>query len=679
MARIRPKNTGLLSGAPASRQKLPSLRRRSFLKIGVSAYAAFTAGCSSRGRLTQSAASRTLLLKGERDSAPSVCTLCPSGCAIRAFTEGDRIVAVGGDPEDPNTGGKMCAIGLSMLNLHANPDRITGPFRKDPAGKMTPAKAEHIFSAIAGRIRQGAALHIYGRITPYTSLLSRALNATCHLDPETMSAYSQVLNTDGRPPIVDFENARTAFLFGSNILEHGFPFVGYARKIADARLRGFRLVSLSPFLTNTATAGDWIPLRSHAAIPASAFAIAQHAANDPTLKIAEEYPEILDVLRAMDKNLLEEVSGLSRETIGELAARFFNEPGPAYSDRPDASVLLLNLMKGNFNRPGGLFHPGQRSLNIDADCAEIGPILQSNRNIVFLHQANLAFDRASQLRPILHSREKALLVCVDSFMSETAELSDFVLPLASPLETLTITEPLPIAEPYMVYARPAAKPAYGCCSFDDWLAQLLAVISGSAPPVTPEDFARGKIHGASSAPVSPDRAIYPIHPDVSGGSPPKLLEPNRQIYISELKMQAATIRNLPALQPDQFFPTAFEESVQGPLTAPSKWLDEITYAPKIWLNPQRAGGLGIRSGDMVTINADGADIDTVAQLFEGVHPDAVAVPRHHGHTGYGRVALGESFQNSKDPDMERMFWGKSRGINAGEISGEIVAIRKKRG
>ena len=119
---------------------LPALERRSFLKIGISTCASLMSGCVS----TRTRSSRSMLLRGERDWAPSVCSLCPSGCAIRAYFEAGRIVAVGGDPDDPNTGGKMCPIGLSMLNLHTNPDRLNGAFRRSPNGKMSPAKSEDV-------------------------------------------------------------------------------------------------------------------------------------------------------------------------------------------------------------------------------------------------------------------------------------------------------------------------------------------------------------------------------------------------------------------------------------------------------------------------------------------------------------------------------------------------------
>jgi anaerobic selenocysteine-containing dehydrogenase len=659
------------------RLSLPALGRRSFFKIGAGAYASLMSGCLSRENGMRSRSSRTYLLKGERDWVSSVCLLCPSACAIRAYSESGKIVAVGGDPDDPNTGGKMCPIGLSVLNLHANPDRITGAFWKTPDGKMAPAQAEKILSLIADRIRQGGMLHIHGRITPFTSQLSKSINAACHLDQasEGASAYPPFLNTDGRSPILDFDNARIALLFDSNILEHGNPFVGYVRRLADARLRGLRLVTLSPYLTNTATAGDWIPIRSQAAASLASLAIARQALNDPSLQISAPPAEIAELLRSLDETFLENASGLSRDVIQELCRSFFNEPGPAVSDRPDPSVLLLNIMKGNLNRPGGLIHPGQRKLKADADFADISEIMHDRRNVVLLHQSNPAFSQSSRIRPILRSSDRALVVCVDSFMSETAELSDHVLPLASPLETLTLAEPLPLGQPFLAAALPAAKPVSSCCSFDDWLVRLATVLNSTAPPLTPERFAVEMVFGNLSEKLAADRAVYPLP-----SADPIPLEANIPSIIASLKTLISEMPNIPALQPDQYFFTSFEESIQGPVTAPAKWLNEITYSAKLYLHPQRAGRAGIRSGDQVVLSSgSGASLEGIAQLFEGIHPDALAVPLHHGHTGYGRVARGESFSDPQDPDMSRMFWGKNRGVNPADISDAIVAIRKKRG
>ena len=656
------------------RPPLPNLGRRSFLRIGAAAYGSLMFGCSQRGSLTRTTNSRTTLLKGDREWVSSICTLCPSGCATRAYMESGKIVAVGGDPDDPNTGGKMCPIGLSVLNLHVNPDRLTSAYRKNPDGKTAAARPEDIIAQVADRIRRGGALHVVGRITPYASSISKILNAHYHLDhaSEARAGYPAFLNTGGRPPVVDFDNARIALLFDCNILEHGYPFVGYVRRIAEARMRGLRLVTLSPFLTNTATAGDWIPVRSRAAASMASLAIARQALDDRERSVPLPPGGIGDSLRSLDPKSLEEASGLSRDAIRELAAIFFSQPGPAISDNADPCVLLLNILKGNLNRPGGLLHPGQRILKVEADLGGIAQILSDPQNIVILHHSNPAFSASAEIMPILRSSNRAAVVCVDSFMSETAALSDFVLPLASPLETLAITEPLPLGKPFIAAAPPAVNPPPACKSFDDWLSRLASAVSGSGPPLTPERFAIEAVSADLTGKLPADRSIYPIPLQ------PGTLEADMNSILSSLKVRIESLQELSA--PEEFSLAFFEESVQAPSSAPSKWLNEITYSPKLYLHPRRAGRLGIRNGDAVIVTGrSGARIEGTAFLFEGVHPDTLALPLHHGHIGYGRVARGERFDDPKDPDMSRIFWGDNRGVNPADILDEVVAIQRKRG
>jgi anaerobic selenocysteine-containing dehydrogenase len=252
-------------------------------------------------------------------------------------------------------------------------------------------------------------------------------------------------------------------------------------------------------------------------------------------------------------------------------------------------------------------------------------------------------------------------------MSETAELSDFVLPMASPLETLVLAEPLPLGKAFLSAALPAVEPPSSCLSFDDWLMLMATAILGSAPESDPSRFAVEKVDLAA------DKAVYAL----PSASPPPL-EANMPSIAASLKTLISEMSNLPEPRPEQSFLTVFEESVQGPASAPSKWLNEITYSPKLYLHPRRAARLGIKGGDPVTLtDSRGASADGIAMLFEGVHPDALAIPLHHGHTGYGRVARGERFDDPKDPDMSRVFWGESRGVNVAGLDGLMVTVRKR--
>lgn len=659
-------------------RSLPALDRRAFFRISVAGWASLMSSC--RMRDSRTGTTRSFLLRGQRDWVASVCLLCPSACAARVYSDAGKIVAVGGDPDDPNTGGKMCPVGLSVLNLHTNPDRLTGAFRKSDEGAMVPAQSEEIIRHIADRLLRGGSLHIHGRITPFAYYLTKTLGAACSLDEAfgAISTYPSWLNTYGRPPVMDFQSARVALCFDSNVLEHGYPYIGYVRRITEARMRGLRLVTLSPFLTNTATAGEWIPIRSGSAASLASLAIAREALNDPSLSLPVLPADVKDALRSLDGTFLENAIGISHDNLVELTRRFFREPGPAISDRPVPSVLLLNILKGNLNRAGGLLHPGEPILETAAEPMDISEALRDRRNVVVLHRSNPAYSRAAEIRPILRSADRAMVVCVDSFLSETAALSDYVLPLASPLETRTLAEPLPLAEPFLVASPPAAKPVGSCRSLDDWIAAIAAALKAPAAALTPERYASLRVLGDENAELAADRAVYPMKPRAAK------LESRMADIAAALKVHIERSMRLSDFgstrDQGSYFLTTFEESVQGAESASSKWLAEITYAPGIYLHPKRAGRLGIRNGDAVVLSdGRGNSAEGVALLFEGVHPDAAAVALNHGHSGYGRVARGESFSDPQDPDMSRMFWRKKPEVNPAEISGPVVTIQRKQG
>jgi anaerobic selenocysteine-containing dehydrogenase len=57
----------------------------------------------------------------------TVCRCCSAGCAIVVTTEGERIVDVKGDKDNPRTHGYICPKGHSLGYFHHRPDRLDFP------------------------------------------------------------------------------------------------------------------------------------------------------------------------------------------------------------------------------------------------------------------------------------------------------------------------------------------------------------------------------------------------------------------------------------------------------------------------------------------------------------------------------------------------------------------------
>ena len=61
------------------------------------------------------------------------CTLCEATCGVAVEVEGDKVVAIRGDDEDPFSKGYICPKATALADLHADPDRLRHPMVRDGA------------------------------------------------------------------------------------------------------------------------------------------------------------------------------------------------------------------------------------------------------------------------------------------------------------------------------------------------------------------------------------------------------------------------------------------------------------------------------------------------------------------------------------------------------------------
>jgi len=126
-----------------------------------------------------------------------------------------------------------------------------------------------------------------------------------------------------------------------------------------------------------------------------------------------------------------------------------------------------------------------------------------------------------------------------------------------------------------------------------------------------------------------------------------------------------TFKRIPwheTMKEDELIMTTFKLNVhKQSRTAAVKWLAEIAHANPVWMNPQTAKKLGVKTGDLVRVESKVGYLVTKAYVTEGIHPKVVAIPTAFGHWEYGRLAtlkLKEKpqFGGQDDPDLQNVWW-----------------------
>jgi hypothetical protein len=58
------------------------------------------------------------------------CHLCEALCGLEIRTEGERIVSIKGDKDDPFSRGHICPKAVALQDIHTDPDRLRHPVQR---------------------------------------------------------------------------------------------------------------------------------------------------------------------------------------------------------------------------------------------------------------------------------------------------------------------------------------------------------------------------------------------------------------------------------------------------------------------------------------------------------------------------------------------------------------------
>lgn len=423
---------------------------------------------------------------------PTACILCECNCGIEAELGGEdgrRLLRVRGDKRHPSSRGYACEKAHRLDYYQHGRDLLTSPLRRKADGGFEELDWDTAITEVAARLESvrdrfggdsifyygggGQANHLPGA---YSTATRRALGSRYRSSALAQEKTGEIWVSDrmiGASTRADFDHCDVAFFLGKNPWHsHSIPRARVTLKeIAKDPAR--TLIVVDPRRTETAELAD-----IHLAVRPGhdawllaallAIIVADDGIDHAFLSAhAVGLEAVLEAIRAVDPSVACERAGLD-EGLVRRAAKAIGE-AKAFASFEDLGVQmnhnstltsylhrLLILLTGSLGKPGTHFIPtplvnitsgssGRKSPVVGAPIISgLVPCNMIAEEIVTQHPkryramlveaANPAHSLADSKRMREALRSLDTLVVIDVAMSETAALSDYVLPAATQFE-----------------------------------------------------------------------------------------------------------------------------------------------------------------------------------------------------------------------------------------------------
>lgn len=221
----------------------------------------------------------------ERDQwIPTVCYMCFNCCGIKAHVVDGVVVDIEGNPDYPHNVGKICAKGRAATMTLYDPNRIKTPLKRtnpekglgiDPGWKeISWEEAMEIITEKLEKVRQEDTRKLVLAGIDYHLYFFPLIFASTFGTPNLWMGAAAYFCGNGVHPIAyltsgaffvepDYDYCNYLILIGSSLgFMVGTNATPLARKAAEARDRGMRVVVVDPIYTHAAAKADeWIPIR----------------------------------------------------------------------------------------------------------------------------------------------------------------------------------------------------------------------------------------------------------------------------------------------------------------------------------------------------------------------------------------------------------------------------------
>ncbi|WP_165048374.1 MULTISPECIES: molybdopterin-dependent oxidoreductase [unclassified Adlercreutzia] len=686
-----------------------SMSRRTFVK-GAGATAALAATGAVAAPVGSLMTERAHAAEAAPDvrTAPSLCNGCSSKCGLTATTVGGKLWTVEGLKGHPYSKGTVCGRAHGLAQMAYSDERVTQPLRRKDDGTFEPISWDDAFAEIGERVQSiiakngpesVALIHdprpsgkYYG--PRFMNALGSA-NVYTHGAACNSSKESGIVHTTGASNFsVDFANAKMVVFIGRSYGDAIRP--SSVKSLADAADAAKRIVVVDPRLSNSGVfATDWVPIK-----PGTDLALLMGIAH---VLIAEDlydrtfveehtvgFEEFAQNIASCTPKWAEGVCEVPADTITELARALAKaapaaaiEPswraafGCSYANSFDTArgVTAVNALLGSWGQKGGaLITSSPKPGSLDAqkfpsvpkpakkrvgdaafplvpsgmgsNLAALQAALDGDMKAFFFYNSNAAQGYA-QPKVWREGLDKAeLVVTIDVQMSETAVLSDYVLPECTYLERMELPDFIGGKKHYVGMRTPALERVHpetrSCDEIFTGLARACGV--GEYFDFTLEELASAQLEsvGVTLEEVCEKGVVELADPHFTYGVP-KFKTPSGKFEFKSDKAaeagRSAVIGFAPRLveaKEGELYLIGGKQGIHShTMTMNIPALNAVSRdydLERLWMAASDAAARGIADGDLVEVASSEHAGKVRVHVTQRVKPGVLFLPTHYGIT-----------------------------------------------
>jgi thiosulfate reductase/polysulfide reductase chain A len=510
---------------------------------------------------------------------------------------------------------------------------------------------------------------------------------------------------NGRP-LADFRNTKYMLIFGWNPLS-AMKWAHLPRIVLDGLANGAKLVLVDPRCTETAQkamqyGGRWLAIK-----PGTDGALALALAN---VIIGERlydaafvtnwtvgFSEFSALVATRTPEWAAPITGISATTIRQVARELattkpavvdaWSGPGQHMNGAEGSrAIAALAGLIGQVDKPGTLVLPLRKGpkfavppapaslpprvdrqnsaqypfahssgVYVEARDAMITGLPYLPRAAVFVMQ-NFVFSVPNTAKSLQALNNLELIVAVDTHLSETALMADYVIPGTTYLERYELL-PQWVTFPVVALRQPVVPPLFGQKPEYEFVKDLALALGYNSYPfnVTYETFMDDALVAGLGFGLAQLKAMdgatwiggetqYDKYKATGFATPSKKFE-----FYSK-QMLDKGLNPLPDYVSTEDGPSAsypfhlinWKEALHTQSrTMNNRWLMEFHGENELWININKAKTLGIGDGDLVTVENQYGKAKAKAKVTRRIHPDVVGMVHGFGHWGLGQIAKGK--------------------------------------